>query len=158
MRVTLSTWLPCAPDVAWDAVRRPALLEHVAAPLVRFVPIAPARFPERWDEGDHVVALRLFGVIPLGRQHIVTSFAPVERAPAGPRYGVRDDGRGWVARRWDHRIVIEAGPDGGTRYTDVVDVEAGPLTAGVWLFAQLFYRWRQHRWRRLTADGFRALR
>lgn len=158
MRVTLATRLPCPADEAWAAVRRPALLEHVAWPLLRFVPLVPDRFPETWAEGDYRVALRLFGIVPLGTQHIVTSIAPDEPGDAGPRRTIRDDGRGTIARRWDHRISIAPAPGGGTDYVDVVDVEAGVLTPGVWLFAQLFYRWRQHRWRRLAAAGFTPLR
>lgn len=157
MRVTLTTRLPCAPDDAWDAVRRPALLAHVAAPLLRFVPLDPAPWPARWREGEHRVGLRLFGVLPLGTQQIVTTFAPIERTPAGPVYRVRDVGRGDLARVWDHRITIAPAPGGATSYTDDVEVAAGWLTPGVWLFAHAFYRWRQRRWRALAAGHFAAI-
>jgi transglutaminase-like putative cysteine protease len=51
------------------------------------------------------------------------------------------------------RVEPEAGD--GTRYTDTVEVRAGPLTVIVWMFAQAFYRHRQRRWRSLVRHGFR---
>ena len=41
-----------------------------------------------------------------------------------------------------------------TRYTDVVEVHAGPLTSGRVLFAKAFYAHRQRRLSRLVASGF----
>ena len=67
---------------------------------------------------------------------------------------MRDNGRGDLAKRWDHRITIEGTDQGTTQYTDRVEVEAGLLTPGVWAFAQLFYRYRQARWRRLVRHDF----
>jgi hypothetical protein len=37
---------------------------------------------------------------------------------------------------------------------DTVEVRAGVLTPFIWLFAQLFYRHRQRRWRALVARRF----
>jgi len=34
-------------------------------------------------------------------------------------------------------------------YTDEIEIQAGWLTPGIWLFAQLFYRHRQRRWKAL---------
>jgi hypothetical protein len=152
MRVRLTTDLACTPDAAWDWVQRPRLLRHVAWPLVSFVAVEPAAWPERWAPGDYHVRMRIFGVLPMGAQRI-----RISHPPCAPARCLRDDGQGTLARTWDHRITVEAAPDGGTRYTDEVEVKAGVLTPMVWAFAQLFYRWRQHRWRRLASANFAAL-
>jgi len=47
---------------------------------------------------------------------------------------------------------VEALSGNRSRYTDHVDISAGLLTPGVWLFASLFYRARQQRWKRLLAE------
>lgn len=93
--------------------------------------------------------LRLLGVLPLGAHWIVISF------PAGEEFELYDRGHGRLARTWNHRITVQALPDGRTRYTDRVDVRAGPLTPLIWLFAQVFYRHRQCRWRHLVRRHFR---
>ena len=146
MRVVVETVLPMAVQGVVARLRTPELLCFVAAPLVRFEPLDPPQFPSEWAEGKYLVAARLFGLIPLGRQTVDISFDGVSE----DCYAIRDNGHGDLARRWDHRIdVVDVG-SGQTRYRDTIDIEAGILTPFVWLFAQLFYRHRQRRWQQLT--------
>ncbi|HEY6681355.1 MAG TPA: hypothetical protein VI030_00165 [Propionibacteriaceae bacterium] len=58
-----------------------------------------------------------------------------------------------MIRVWDHQIVLEDFL-GMTRYTDEVEIHAGPLTVPAWLFALAFYGHRQRRLNRLVAAGF----
>ena len=71
MIVDISTMLTCSIDEAVSHLKTPRLLEFVASPLVRFVPVRPPVFPEVWSTGEYSVALRLFGVVPFGKQAIV---------------------------------------------------------------------------------------
>jgi ligand-binding SRPBCC domain-containing protein len=150
-RLELTTILDAPPERVWAAVRTPAVLEHVAAPLVTFEPVEPPAFPETWDEDEYLVAIRLFGVLPLGRQWVRVRYVTVRETPGEQFYQLRDDGSGSLASTWDHRITLRETADGVTAYTDEVRVEAGVLTSLVWLFAHAFYRYRQRRWRRLVA-------
>ena len=52
----------------------------------------------------------------------------------------------WRHVRTSHLLASVAEP--------VLSFRAGVLTPFIWLFAQLFYRHRQSRWRRLVANGF----
>jgi hypothetical protein len=152
--LAITTLLDAPTGRAWEAVRTPALLEHVAAPLVAFEPVDPPSFPERWVGRDYLVALTLFGVLPLGTQTIRITIPGADDRPGAQLYRIRDDGTGRIAATWDHLITLRETPDGKTAYTDEVTVDAGVLTPLVWLFAAVFYRYRQHRWRRLVANGF----
>lgn len=148
MIVQLETNLPATPADCAAAVMTPALLHHVAAPLVRFEPVQSAAWPARWTPGPFPVRLKLFGLLPLGEQTIDISFP----SAAPGCFALRDNGHSRLIPRWDHLITIEAA-DGGTRYTDRVEIEADWRTPFVWLFARLFYAHRQRRWRRLVAQG-----
>lgn len=148
MRVNLSTPLACDWQQAAAQARTPRLLQHVSAPLVRFTPIDPPVFPEILLPRTHWVGLRLLGCIPFGRQAIVISYPPTAHG-----FVMRDAGHSRLVRRWDHTITILPAP-GGATYRDRVDIDAGLLTPLVWLFAQVFYRHRQRRWRALVARGF----
>lgn len=150
MRVRLSTILDVPAERAWAAARQPRLLDHVAHPLQVFEPIEPPVMPDTWTDGRYLVRPRMFGVVPMGTQWIVIS--TLERGP--DRYCLRDDGHGSLVSRWDHLITIEPITAGRCRYTDEVEVRAGPLTPFVWAFAHLFYRHRQRRWRALVASNF----
>ncbi len=57
---------------------------------------------------------------------------------------------GGPVHTWNHRIKITPLDEQHCRYLDEVKLKAGLLTPFVWLFAQVFYRYRQARWRRLA--------
>jgi hypothetical protein len=154
MRVKLATTLDISAEQAWAGVQTSRLLDYVAWPLQTFEPVDPPALPEVWGEERYRVRLHLFGLIPIGTQWIVISVP--SRGPE--RYQVRDNGHGSIVSRWDHLITIEHLSAMRCRYTDKVEVRAGLLTPFVWAFAQLFYRHRQRRWRKLVADNFEPLR
>jgi len=52
--------------------------------------------------------------------------------------------------------VVERLDDQRSRYTDRVLIDAGPFTMPVAMFAWLFYRERQRRWRRLARQAPRS--
>lgn len=151
--VELATHLECSPDEAFTRVRCSALLDHVAAPLIRFAPRGRP-FPETWQPGEYRAGMFLFGIIPLGWQAVVIS---LPEAKGDVRF-VRDNGYGPLVSRWDHWIAIGPDPAGhGTRYIDQVTIDAGVLTPVVAAFARVFYAHRQRRWRALVKDRFAAL-
>jgi hypothetical protein len=89
--------------------------------------------------------LRFFHLLP-GWSHSLR----VVRVDACARH-LESEERGGPVRRWDHRIALQPLSEHRCRYVDEIEIEAGALTAFVWAFAQLFYRYRQMRWRRLIA-------
>lgn len=154
MRVVVRTVLDAPVERIWAEVKTPRLLSYVAAPLIVFDLIDPKTMPAHWGDGRYLVSMRFLGLIPIGRQWIVSSTLRPEDQARGV-FRIRDNGMGDIAKVWDHLIVIEAQADGRTAYRDEVEVKAGVLTLGVWLFANWFYRHRQSRWRRLVRQGFR---
>jgi len=147
--VEISTRFEASPDQVWEALQKPRLLQFVARPILHFTPIDPPQFPERWTPRDYTVRMWFLGVLPVGRQIIGLSHPPAE----GDERLIRDNGRSAIIKRWDHLISI-APEDGGTRYTDRVEIEAGLFTPFIVAFAQVFYRHRQRRWRHLIAKDF----
>lgn len=152
MTITLSSYLAISAGVAFEQVKRPALLCYVAYPLIQFVPSMP--FPSEWQEGEFETQMQLFGLIPLGDQLIRIELPG--RAADGS-YRVRDNGQGHLARTWDHWITINPVDTKRCRYTDQVRVQAGLLTPFVWLFALGFYAWRQYRWKQLVRLHFKPI-
>lgn len=152
-QVRIETMIEAPLAVCVAHLKTPALLRYVAAPLIGFVSREPDGFPAEWAPGPHRVWMLALGFVPLGPQSVDISHGDWDGDPVW----VRDNGAGLLVRRWDHRIEMTAeGPD-RTRYVDLVDIDAGPLTIFVHAFAILFYRWRQMRWRGLARSGFRAL-
>lgn len=153
MLVERNSLFACSPEKCLAEVRTPRLMLHIATPLVQFSPIEPKSLPDQWEEKEYLVSVRLFGLLPVGRQWV--SISGRDRSSELGRFHVelRDNGRGTLMSKWDHLITIEASGQ-GCSYSDRVEVRAGVITPLVWLFAWFFYRHRQRRWQRLVANGF----
>ena len=153
MIVERTSLFPCSPQQCFEEVQTPRLMQHIASPLVRFMPIEPKSLPDRWEEREYLVSVCLFGFLPMGRQWV--NISARDRSNEIGRFYVelRDNGRGALMSKWDHLITIQASGQ-GCSYTDRVEVKAGILTPFVWLFAWFFYRHRQRRWQRLVTNGF----
>lgn len=93
-----------------------------------------------------VMKIRLFGLGPLS-SHEVRVVLVDESARE-----IATDESSRLVRNWKHFMRVEALPGNRSQYTDRVAISAGLLTPGVWLFASLFYRARQQRWKRLIAE------
>jgi hypothetical protein len=50
---------------------------------------------------------------------------------------------------WNHIITLEKSGENNTKYSDIVEVRAGWKTPFIWLWANIFYRHRQRKWREL---------
>mgnify|MGYP001813401044 CR=1 FL=1 len=143
--VDLEVHLTASSEAVWEEVQRPALLEEVAAPLVRFRWIEPEERLAHWPAGGTVrVRSYLFGILPMGERELVFERIDDER------HEIQTRERDALIRRWDHLITVRDGGEGGARYRDRIEIDAGLLTLPVWLFAQWFYRHRQRRWRRVV--------
>ncbi|ALO45643.1 hypothetical protein [Pseudohongiella spirulinae] len=151
MRVDRQCVLSGTVEQAIAAVRTPRLFRHISTPMITFTAVDPPTFPDTWSEGTYWVKLKLFGLIPFGRQAIVISLIPSDDA-----FVVRDNGYSGLIKTWDHRITISQ-KENGVHYRDTVDIDAGILTPLIWLYAQGFYWHRQRKWQALARDGYEAI-
>jgi hypothetical protein len=93
----------------------------------------------------------LFHVIPFARWTI-----QVARVDPATRTIATREGGG-VIRRWNHTLHVEPSPEGGCRYVDVIEVEAGPLTPAAAAVAGIIFRYRQRRLRKLARRHLAAV-
>lgn len=130
-------------------------LDYIAYPLLVFEPMNKNIFPKVWKNGKYLTSMKLFGFIPFGNQFIVIEKIK-ERVPN--EFILRDNGYGDVIKTWDHWIFIrKTKKDNLVKYIDRIEVKAGVLTIFIAIFASLFYRWRQYRWKRLIHYQFQPL-
>lgn len=140
--VRVSTHLDAPAARAWELARRSDTFRYVTRGLLGFR--SPEPLPEVWREGRSARGrLVFFHLIPAWTHEI-----RIASVDAHARE-IRTHEAGGPVTAWSHRIRVR--PDGeGSRYTDEVRISAGLLTPLVWLHAQLFFRYRQMRWRRLV--------
>lgn len=147
--LAVSTYLPIDPRTLQGHIERSALLHYVARGVLRFAPVNPPQFPEKWQRGQYTARMYWKGFFPLGLQTIGIEPQPVKDGV----WSMRDNGQGTMARTWDHMIEISPKGD-GSMYVDRITIDAGILTPIVALFAERFYRHRQKRLRRLVGNQF----
>lgn len=152
MKVFLRLSLPCTADAAWNALRSPRVFKQVMKPLFTVKSLEPGGLPDQWSQDDdHLVALRLFGVIPLGTQTIDVAFT--ER-PGGVRMlidtGHARTGPMRFIKDWDHRMAVSSRSDGRTLYRDRLIVRAGVLTPFVWIGMWLMWQHRAKKIKQLA--------
>jgi hypothetical protein len=153
--VEVATELECTPDAAWHWLQRPALLDHVAEPMMRFEYEGTLDRNAPWPEGEHAAQLVAFGRIPFGRQVIGIEYVESD----GDTRIMRDNGRSALIRKWDHWVTIAPAAGGAkAHYIDRVHIDAGALTAAIAAYAKAYYTHRQRRWRALAKQDFAALR
>ena len=149
MRLACTSLLPCSMARLAPELAKPMLLNWISWPLLHFVAVDPPALPERFDGGRYRTRPMLGVLLPIGEHTLDLQQAPAD----GPGLVWHDAGYSNLIKVWDHKIRLEDF-HGMTRYTDEVEVQAGPLTLPAWLFAYAYYTHRQRRLNRLVASGF----
>ncbi|MCB1705726.1 MAG: hypothetical protein KDI17_12735 [Halioglobus sp.] len=102
------------------------------------------QFPSEWQQGaTQSTRLLFFGFIPAWRHSL--TFRTINEAEM---LMYTDEGGGLVPV-WKHAIKVVPTDDRSCVYEDDVEIQAGLLTVFVWLYAQIFYRYRHLRWQLL---------
>jgi len=155
MKARVESVFNCEMEQVIKYVKRSDTLDFIASPILKFIPVDPERYPVQWENGKYQVRMKLFSFIPFGKQYIQIEKVK-ENDPT--EYIIRDNGSGDIISKWDHWIYITPkNHTKQTKYVDEIEIKAGVLTLIVWCFANIFYRWRQYRWKILIANDFRQL-
>lgn len=156
MIANIETKFQCNYETVVQYVKRPITLDYIAFPILVFKNIDPKNYPKIWKNGTYQVKMMLFNFIPFGKQYIKIE----ELKDKDPNeFIIRDNGTGDLIKKWDHWIIIKKinGNSEVVQYIDRIDIDAGLITSFIWIFANIFYRWRQFRWKSLINNSFKQL-
>jgi hypothetical protein len=142
MIARIRTILPCTESELWQKISQPKSLQYVAAPILGFVPARGDVLTGEWQIGwTYRLKLCFLKLIPLGWHTIRLVKMDKHTNTISSRES------GLLTQVWNHTISFrEVGP-GKVSYADEIEIQAGWLTPAIWLFAHLFYRHRQRRWK-----------
>ncbi|GGL63850.1 SRPBCC family protein [Wenxinia marina] len=145
MRVRLVRDFAVSPDRLWQSATDLGHLRRVCAGLVTFDDCVPRE--GRIAEGDRFdTVVRLFGRFPPQRYRMEVA----ELDDAGMRFRSEESGAG--VRRWTHRLEVRPHPN-GARMEETIDIDAGPATPLLALWARILYTIRGRRRARILAQG-----
>ena len=143
--------LDAYPDEVWAMLHDPLALAEVVAPLLELEPVGHRRFPPTWTPGDHLVRLRVLGILPVGEQVIRLSMSRRGGARILEDSGGPVSGALGLVTGWRHRMAVSPLPGGRTLYRDRLDISAGTLTPLVWIGAWALWQYRTRGIRRVVA-------
>ncbi|TVS19265.1 MAG: hypothetical protein EA417_00975 [Gammaproteobacteria bacterium] len=147
MLARISTQFACTESKLWQKLSKPESLQFVASPMLGFTPVEPGVLGSEWEVGrDYPLKLYFLKFIPLGRHTI--QLVKVDR----DQKLISSRESGLLAKVWNHDIFFQEIEPGLVSYTDEIEIRAGWLTPLIWLFAHVFYRHRQRRWKVLLRD------
>ena len=117
-------------------------LQYIAYPYATFEAVNGEE--ELIWKKDNVFSFRfkIFGLIPFGIHTIkVIRF--------GLEDGILTNETNTHVPVWNHEISLERVDANTTKYTDIVEIDAGWKTVFVYIWAVCFYTHRQRKWKRL---------
>jgi hypothetical protein len=150
--VVRSTDLDVPAARVWQAMLQPSTMLYVLKGLFAF-PSLEGRF-DALTEGERGTGwLLLFHAIPFAKWTI-----EIVRADPGTRTIVTNE-HGGMFRSWNHTLHVDDLDANRSRYTDRIELDAGPLTGIAATTVGLIFSYRQRRLRRLArAPGRRDRR
>jgi hypothetical protein len=141
--IHLETILATSAERVWYAMQSPVTFLYVCRGLFGVPALAGRAEPLR--PGERGTAwLFAFHLVPAYRHTI--EIAEVD----GTSRTIRSHEHGGVLRAWNHTLHVEPTDENHCRYSDTVDIDAGPATAFVAAIAVGIYRYRQRRWHKLV--------
>lgn len=141
--VRVESELPTGAERVWQAMQHPAAMSYVLRGLFGMPVLAGRTEPFRAGESGSGWMF-LFHVIPLHRHHItLVDLDPETRT-------MRSRERGGLVREWNHTLHVEPVCEHRCRYSDTVEIDAGPFTGLVAAAAKGIYAYRHRRWRKLV--------
>jgi len=144
MKVSISSNIDASAEEAWELAKQSNTLLYVTRGLMGFKSIESS-LPDEWQEGKtEKLRIMLFGIIPAWCHQI--TFKNI----SNKNKVMLTHESGGVVNTWNHLISIKAADSFNCNYTDEVEIKAGMFTPLIWLYAHIFYRYRQLRWRFLV--------
>jgi hypothetical protein len=144
MFARISTRLACTEVALWQKIIESRSLQFVASPVLSIVPVDAGTLDGEWQVGrTYPLKLYFMKYIPLGRHTIRLVKIDKDRNTISSRES------GMLAPVWNHSISFQEVAPGIVSYTDEIEIRAGWKTPFIWLFAHVFYRHRQRRWKML---------
>lgn len=141
MIIKVSTVFDATTDMVWEKIVNPKVLQRISFPLLTFTPKSGTDFSQQWCvDSTHEVSLHLGGLIPLGSHSIrITKMNRIQNEIISKESGD-------LVKIWNHNIRFTQ-KGGCVEYCDEVEIKAGIMTLPICLFANLFYRHRQRKWK-----------
>jgi len=142
MIATIQTYFNTSTEKAWNTLKKKDTFLFITHGFLGF--IGSKNWPGEFYEGQEIdTRFVFFHIFPAWKHYL-----RVVRLDNNSKELYSNE-KGGPIKIWNHLIKIEPEADQSCKYTDQIEIKAGLLTPFVWGYAHIFYRYRQHRWKKL---------
>lgn len=142
LTVKKSSVFPTAKDEIFRRLQKLKTLQYIAHPYATFKSVDDTEELTWQEDSAFAFHFKLFALIPFGVHTIKVIQFDIEK-------GIYTQEGNKHVPIWNHKIILEKINENTTKYTDIVEIQAGWKTLFVYLWANCFYAHRQRKWKRL---------
>jgi hypothetical protein len=142
LTVKKSSVFPAAKDEIFRRLQKLKTLQYIAHPYATFKSVDDTEELTWQEDSAFAFHFKLFALIPFGVHTIKVMQFDIEK-------GIYTQEGNKHVPVWNHKIILEKIDENTTKYTDIVEIQAGWKTLLVYLWANCFYTHRQRKWKRL---------
>ena len=142
LTVKKSSVFPAAKDEIFRRLQKLKTLQYIAHPYATFKSVDDTEELTWQEDSAFAFHFKLFALIPFGVHTIKVIQFDKEK-------GIYTQEGNKHVPVWNHKIILEKIDENTTKYTDIVEIQAGWKTLFVYLWANCFYAHRQRKWKRL---------
>lgn len=142
LTVKKSSVFPAAKDEIFRRLQKLKTLQYIAHPYATFKSVDDTEELTWQEDSAFAFHFKLFTLIPFGVHTIKVIQFDIEK-------GIYTQEGNKHIPVWNHKIILEKIDENTTKYTDIVEIQAGWKTLFVYLWANSFYAHRQRKWKRL---------
>lgn len=142
LTVKKSSVFPAAKDEIFRRLQKLKTLQYIAHPYATFKSVDDTEELTWQEDSAFAFHFKLFTLIPFGVHTIKVIQFDIEK-------GIYTQEGNKHVPVWNHKIILEKINENTTKYTDIVEIQAGWKTLFVYLWANSFYAHRQRKWKQL---------
>ena len=142
LTVKKSSVFPAAKDEIFRRLQKLKTLQYIAHPYATFKSVDDTEELTWQEDSAFAFHFKLFALIPFGVHTIKVIQFDIEK-------GIYTQEGNKHVPVWNHKIILEKIDENTTKYTDIVEIQAGWKTLFVYLWANSFYAHRQRKWKQL---------
>ena len=142
LTVKKNSVFPAAKDEIFRRLQKLKTLQYIAHPYATFKSVDDTEELTWQKDSAFAFHFKLFALIPFGVHTIKVIQFDIEK-------GIYTQEGNKHVPVWNHKIILEKIDENTTKYTDIVEIQAGWKTLFVYLWANSFYAHRQRKWKRL---------
>lgn len=142
LTVKKSSVFPAEKDEIFRRLQKLKTLQYIAHPYATFKSVDDTEELTWQEDSAFAFHFKLFALIPFGVHTIKVIQFDIEK-------GIYTQEGNKHVPVWNHKIILEKIDENTTKYTDIVEIQAGWKTLFVYLWANCFYAHRQRKWKRL---------